>query len=144
MAIVKTCTSCAGTQREALFWTVGAWQRADGVRVAYKHKLCLACVSARVAPLQVHSDEQGMTCPNCGIDTSQDYDAVYLSWIPKGVGVLQAELPFCGACAAMWRSWFIEHAEELADRNRVVEGRPDAPRSEANQVLASLGIRPRE
>jgi hypothetical protein len=143
MAIVKTCTRCAETQREALFWTVGAWQRADGVRVAYKHKLCLTCVSARIAPLQVHSDEQGMTCPNCGIDTSQDFDAVYLSWIPRGVGTLQAECPFCAACAAIWRSWFITGAEELEDRNRVVEGRPDAPRYEANQVLAALGIRPR-
>ena len=144
MAIVKTCTSCGETQREALFWAVAAWQRADGVRVAYKHKLGLACVSARVAPLQVHSDEQGMTCPQCGIDTSQDYDAVYLSWIPKGVGVLQAECPFCAPCAAMWRSWFIDGAEVLVDRNRVVEGRPDAPQHSGLELLADLGIRPRD
>lgn len=138
--IVKTCTQCRETQKEALFWTVGAWQRADGVRVSYKHKLCLTCVTARIAPLQVHSDESVMTCPNCGMDTSADYDAVYISWIPKGVGMLQAEAPFCNACAARWRVWFMEGADELEDRNRTIEGRPDAPRFSAAQTLASLGI----
>lgn len=141
--IVKTCTQCSGTQREPLFWTVAAWQRADGVRVAYKHKLCLACVSAKIAPLQVHSDNNSMTCPSCGIDTAQDYDAVYVSWIPKGVGQLTAECPFCGVCAAHFRLWFQAGSEELEDRNRTIEGRPDAPQYDAAKTLAALGIAPR-
>lgn len=142
--IVKTCTQCGGTQREALFWAVAAWQRADGVRVAYKHRLCLTCAASRLAPMQTHSDEQGMTCPNCGIDTSQDYDAVYVTWIPKSIGTLQLEAPFCGPCAAIFRIWWQSGSEELEDRQRSVEGRPDAPQPNAAQLAAALGIKLRD
>lgn len=142
--IVKTCTRCGETQREALFWAVAAWQRADGVRVAFKHKLCLTCAASRLAPMQTHSDEQGMTCPNCGIGTAEDYDAVYVTWIPKSVGTLQLEAPFCPPCAANFRIWWEPGAEALEDRQRSIEGRPDAPRYEANEVLAALGLKPRE
>lgn len=138
--IVKTCTLCAGTQPEPLFWVVSAWQTADGERHAYKHKLCLTCVAARIAPLQVHSDGQGMTCPGCGIDTSQDYDAVYITWIPKGVGKLSAECPFCNACAAHYRVWFVAGAEVLENRSRSIEGHTYAPQYTASQTLAALGI----
>lgn len=125
-------------------WTVAAWQRADGVRVAYKHKLGLECVAAHIAPLQVHSDEQGMTCPNCGIDTASDFDAVWITWIPKGVGQLSAECPFCNACAARFRLWFQEGAECLEDRDLQSRGRDTAPRYTAVETLAALGIHPRE
>ena len=140
MAIVKTCTHCAGTQSEPLFWAVGAWNRADGVRVAYKQRLCLTCVATKVAPLQVHSDTNVMTCPGCGIDTAQDWDAVYLTWIPKGVGTLRAEAPFCGACAAVFRVWWQEGGELLEDREASFRGQEAAPEYSASQTLASLGI----
>lgn len=143
MAITQRCTQCGEAQKEARIWAVAAWQRADRIRVAYKHRLCLTCAASRLAPLQVHSDTAGMTCPGCGIDTTSDYDAVYITWIPKGVGELKAECPFCDACAALFRIWFQEGAEELEDRQQVVEGRPDAPQHTAAQVLAALGIEPR-
>lgn len=123
-----------------LFWTVCAWFRGDGVRVAFKQKLCLTCVAARIAPLQVHSDSNTMTCPNCGIGTSDDYDAVYVNWVQKGMGQLNAECPFCGPCAAMFRAWFMENAERMDDRPLESRGQVAAPRYDANQTLAALGI----
>lgn len=139
----KTCTRCEEQQREPLCWTVAAWQTGNGVRVAYKHRLCLTCLAAKIAPLQVHSDTDSMTCPACGIDTTQDMDPVFITWIPKRVGELKAECPFCSACAARFRLWFQEGSLELEDRNRIMQGRPDAPAYEAIQVLESLGIKPR-
>lgn len=138
--ILKTCTLCAGVQKEPLFWTVAAWFDVELGRHAYKHKLCLECVATRIAPLQVHSDSNVMTCPACGIDTSTDYDAVYVTWIPKGVGSLQAECPFCSSCAARFRIWFKLGSEPLEDREPVIEGHLNAPRYSANQTLAALGI----
>lgn len=141
--IVKTCTRCREGQKEPLFWTVANWDRADGVRVAYKHKLCLACVAEKIAPLQVHSDDQGMTCPGCGIDTSQEYDAVWITWIPKGVGELKAECPFCNVCAAHFRLWFEAGGEALPDRDPLSRGMNHASGYSAEQTLAELGIRSR-
>lgn len=141
--IVKTCSQCGETQKESLCWTVAAWQTGDGQRVAYKQKLCLTCQAGKLAPLQVHSDNEGMLCPACRKDTAQDYDAVYLTWIPKGVGMLQAELPFCNVHAAEFRIWFKEGALELDDQDRSIGGRTSAPRYSAAETLAALGIRPR-
>lgn len=138
--IVRTCTQCRSTQKEALFWAVGAWNRADGVRVAYKHKLCLLCVTTKVVPIQNHSDNAGMTCPNCGIDTSEDYDAVYLTWIPKGVGKLHAEAPFCNACAANFRLWWQQGGELLEDRDIDSRAADVGRTMTADQVLAGLGL----
>lgn len=142
VAIVRTCSLCRDAQKEPLFWTVSAWNAADGSRVAYKHKLCLTCVAAKIAPLQVHSDNEGMTCPACGIDTSDDFDAVYINWIPKGVGMLTAEAPFCNGCAARFRLWFEAGGERLEDREVTSRGQEAAPRYDASRVLASLGIDP--
>lgn len=143
LVILKRCTSCSDAQKEPLFWTVAAWNDVNGGRHAYKHRLCLTCVAARIAPLQVHSDSNAMTCPNCGIDTTGDYDAVYLSWVPKGVGKLQAESPFCGACAAHFRVWFIAGSEVMEDRSPVIEGHPMPLDTRVSEVLARLGIAPR-
>lgn len=141
--IIKTCTQCGATQKEPLAWTVAAWFRTDGVRVSYKHRLCMGCVASRIAPLQVHSDNGEMTCPNCGIDTHDDYDAIYVSWVFKGVGQMQIEEPFCAPCAAIYRLWFEQGAEKLENRERLGEGLQTGPSPDALQLLAALGIEPR-
>ena len=138
--IIKRCTRCSDQATEPLFWVSVAWNRQDGERVAYKHSLCLTCVASKVVPIHTASELPTMTCPACGIDTSDDMDAIYITWIPKGVGKLRADAPFCGACAASYRVWFMEGAEKLEDRESSSRGQEAAPRYSAAQTLAALGI----
>jgi hypothetical protein len=91
--------------------------------------------------VHVLSELPTMTCPNCGIDTAEDVDPVYIWWHPKGIDALRTDAPFCGACAAVWRSWFIEGAEKQEDRDPSSRGTDGAPRYSAAQTLAALGIR---
>ena len=142
LVILKACTQCGEKQKEPLTWAVGAWKRADGVRVAYRQNLCMACTVAKLAPLQTHSDGDLMTCPQCGIGTEDNYDAVYISWIPKHVGKLTIESPFCPPCAAHFRIWWMHGAELLPERVTDREGASDAPSPSSNQLLAALGWPP--
>jgi hypothetical protein len=138
--ILKKCTLCAETQAEPLVWVSSAWNRSDGVRVAYKHKLCMTCIATKLAPLHVASEQPTMTCPACGIDTTNDYDAVYIAWVPKGVGRLQTDCAFCDPCAARYRVWFEAGAERQEDRETSSRGTDGAPRYSAAETLAALGI----
>lgn len=138
--ILRRCSRGCEPQAEPLCWTVSAWNRADGVRVAYKQKLCLACVGTTLAPMHVASESPSMTCPACGIDTADDMDAVYVSWIPRGVGVLKTDAPFCPPCAARYRLWAQEGAEFLEDREAESRGRELAPRYSAASTLRALGL----
>lgn len=140
--ILRRCSRGCEPTGEPLTWTVSAWNRADGQRVAYKQKLCLTCVASHLAPLYTACQEPTMKCPNCGIDTSDDMDPVYVSFIPKGVGMLKADAPFCGACAARYRVFAQEGGEKLDDRQPQGEGPGSGPSPTASQVWASLGLRP--
>jgi hypothetical protein len=135
---------CGESVPEGLTWATWAWNRADGVRVAYKQKLCLACVAGTVAPLYVACESPLMTCPACGIDTAEDMDPVYCTFIPKGVGMLRIEAPMCGACAAILRLKAQTGAVELEDRDLQSRGQDLAPRPTAAQTFEALGLVPRD
>jgi hypothetical protein len=142
--ILKTCSACHDRQADPLTWTVWAWNRTDGVRVAYKQKLCVTCVATKVAPLYVTCESPDMTCPNCGIDTSEDMDAVFCTFIPRGLGKMQIEAPMCGACAVSLRVFAQQGAEFLEDRGIPSRGQETAPRYGSEETWAALGLRPRD
>ena len=127
---------------EATTQATWAWNRADGVRVAYRQKLCLACVASVLAPLHVACESPVMTCPNCGIDTTDDMDPVYCTFFPRGIGKMHLEAPTCGACAAMLRVKAQTGAEYLEDRGLGAEDRSQAPRPTDASTWASLGLIP--
>lgn len=138
--ILRHCCRGCEPQKEPLTWAVWAWNRADGVRVAYKQKLCLACVASVLAPLYVACESPESKCPGCGIDTSDDMDPVYLSFIPKGIGLIRAEAPFCPSCAAIRRIWAQEGAEYLEDRDRGAQEQNLAPRYGSLETWRALGL----
>lgn len=138
--ILRKCSSCGMAVREALTWTSWAWTNEDGVRVAYLQKLCLTCVATTVAPLYVACESPEMRCPNCGIDTSEDYSALYCTFIPKGLGKLHLEAPMCGACQLHVRAKALVGAKRLEDREYQVRGLDDAPHPSAAETLRALGL----
>lgn len=142
--ILKTCSACGESQSDPLTWTVWAWNRADGVRVAYKQKLCLSCVATKVAPLYVACENPLMVCPNCGIDTREDMDAVYCAFIPRGLGKMNIEAPMCGPCAVQLRVFAQTGAEYLEDRGISSRGQDLAPRYGSLETWAALGLAPRD
>jgi hypothetical protein len=118
-----------------------AWWRADNQRVAYRQRLCVACFAMTIAPLEVASREQTMTCPACGIDTSEDMDPVYCTAYVPSLGRVRLELPCCAPCAAELRLRAQKGAQKLEDRVDGFVGR--GPRTEAPSPWEELGIEPR-
>lgn len=142
--ILKTCSACRGTQNDPLTWAVWAWNRADGQRVAYKQKLCLTCVATHLAPLWTASQNPLMTCPNCGIDTTDDCDPVYCAFIPRGLGKMNIEAPMCGSCAVSVRAFAQTGGELLEDRDPPSRGQDLAPRYGSSETWRDLGFIPRD
>jgi len=133
---------CGEAVRERLTWAVWAWNRADGQRVAYKQKLCMACVAEAIAPIYVACEKSELTCPACGIDTADDFDAVYCTFIPRGAGKMQLEAPMCGPCAVVLRQRAMEGAERMEDREVGVRGQETAPNLDPSSPWAALGLVP--
>ena len=140
--ILKRCSMCGEDVAEALTWAVWAWMRADGQRVAYRQKLCVACMAQTVIPLHVACESPDMTCPSCGTSTREDMDPVYCTFIPRGLGKLRLEAPMCGPCAVELRNRAQKGAELLADRQPESRGQEEAPRPSTANYWASLGLSP--
>lgn len=81
-----------------------------------------------------------MTCPRCGIDTSDDMDPVYVTFIPRGLGKLNIEAPTCAACAVVLRGWLQEGATAMEDREIESRGQGAAPRQTSPDYWASIGL----
>jgi hypothetical protein len=141
--ILRKCSMCSESQSDTLTWCTWAWNRADGERVAYKQKLCVQCIATTVAPLYVACESPIMTCPNCGIDTTEDMDPVYATFIPKGLGMMRIEAPMCASCAAQLRLKAQNGAEKLENRDFESRGQETAPRPSAAQTWEALGLVPR-
>jgi hypothetical protein len=95
-----------------------------------------------VAPIdRDYADVPRLTCPNCGIDTEEDYDAIYVTCFIGGYGKHTIEAPFCGACAAIKRSDVLTYSAELDDQWGAAGGPP--PNIAGEDVLRALGIQPR-
>jgi hypothetical protein len=139
--ILKKCSLCSEMVAEGLTQATWAWNRADGVRVAYRQKLCLACTASVVVPLHVACESPVMTCPACGIDTADDMDPVYCTFFPRGLGRMHLEAPMCAVCAAHLRIKAQTGAELLEDRGLGAEDRSQAPRPNGASVWEALGLR---
>jgi hypothetical protein len=139
------CDECRKRVPEKLAQCTWAWYRADGVRVAWRKRLCTACFCSLVLPLDKDLDyANGLTCPACGISTEDDMDPVYVTSYLPGQGKTQVEAPTCASCAAIIRTRAIEHATQLEDKR--VEG-PSATGPSTlttrESYWAALGIAPK-
>ena len=96
---------------------------------------------AKVSPLAMsYTGAERLTCPNCGIDTEDDMDAIYTTNFIPGYGEMKTESPFCNACAAHVRVWILDHSWPLEDLLRATGG----PQQDTtgDEILAALGIDP--
>jgi hypothetical protein len=111
---------------------------ANGQWKKYYARLCVGCYASRIAPLETldFSGDTRLTCPSCGIDTEDDYDAVYTTAFPGG-GQTDSSAPFCGVHAAEYRIWVTGLARDMD----VVDGAPEPhqQRATAASTLRSLG-----
>lgn len=139
------CSGCSQRPESKFANVTWAWRNADGARRAYRQRLCVACFVQHV--LAIHKDmpaDARLTCPGCGIDTDDDYDAIYVTAFLPGSGKETYEYPTCGACAARIRIWVTEHGQLLEEiESRGQEQAPSTP-TPWQEVLRGLGIQPRE
>lgn len=140
MGSLVKCAGCGercGSRPIGVYWR---WMRADGVWKKYYHRLCVGCYAAKVLPLDVeHPGSEHLRCPQCGVDTEDDYDGVYSTSFPGKGPQVEVDAPFCDVHAADFRLWVIDHARDIS----TVEGAPEPLRQEsgytASATLRSLG-----
>ena len=139
------CDSCGKRVPEKLCQTTWAWYTPEGLRVAYRQRLCTACFVSQVLPYDVPLDMDALTCPGCHISTDRDMDPVYATAYVPGSGKLQLELPTCAACAPILREHAQVGAQRLGDRERV-EGPGASPSTGTTResYWSSIGILPRD
>lgn len=139
------CTECAQRQPGGAkrVHCTAAWNLTDGSRRAYRHHLCIACFVAMVAPLEPDPDNESLVCPSCHGSSEDDLDPVYVTYFPFSAPKQNMEVAFCGACAASWRSMWQDKSEHLPEREAPSGGPESAPRLDAGQMWAALGLRPR-
>ena len=139
--IPKVCDICGQQSLDkpaSLYW---AWTNADGHRRAWKQKVCPDCLRDQYAALIIRSNEPVLICPQCGISTADEYDAIYLTYCIPGMPKAQSEMPTCGACAVVVRNLALTNARPLEDRGAVLGApNPDAPSS--TQIWDDLGLNP--
>lgn len=138
--IPKQCGRCEQQvpgKRASLYW---AWVNADGRRRAYKQMVCPTCVIEAFAALIVRSEEPVLICPDCGIGTADDYDAVYLTYCLPGMPKAQSEMPLCGSCAVKVRTEALKGATALPDREAGVGGLGPQP-TDPVPDWGALGLR---
>jgi len=96
-----------------------AWFRSDGVRTAYKQKLCPQALREELSQILAHASDTSLdvtACPACGANSSEDLDPIYLNvYLPKQEARVY-ELPTCASCAAILRVQLQRGAEKLPDR----------------------------
>lgn len=143
MGSLVKCQGCGercGTRPVGVYWR---WMRGDGAWKKYYQRVCAACYAAKVLPLDVpHPGNERLRCPQCGIDTEDDYDGIYSTSFPGGGPQVNVDAPFCAPCAAVFRVWITDHARDTD----AVEGAPVPLRQEggfdAGSTLTSLGRLP--
>jgi hypothetical protein len=141
MPLVR-CAECNRRTDDQPSQVTFAWRRADLVRVAYRCRLCRACLAERCAHvLRRYEGEERLTCPGCGIDTEDDFDAVFTTAYIPSYGKVAGEAPFCGACAAIYRNWVLDKCQLLEDTLGATGGPQQHP--SGDEVLRAMGIEPR-
>jgi hypothetical protein len=136
------CSFCGLRVPGKLSSTTWAWYRADGVRVAYRQRLCLACFASNVVPLEVETRDFSLSCPMCHTDASGDLDAVYATIFVPGMGKITLELPTDPKCAAELRARAQRGAEAL--ESSVFGGLGPGPQTGTpDSAWGQLGIQPR-
>lgn len=138
MGSLVRCTGCGrrcGTRPVGVYWR---WMRADGAWKKYYTRLCVGCYAAKVEALQHdYADDEQLTCPQCGIGTELDYDAIYTTAFPGKGDQVDADAPFCGVHAAEYRVWVVDHARDTDAVDGAPEPRP--PTTSTQAVYQGLG-----
>lgn len=109
-------TPVPGVKLATLF---AAWHNEEGIRQAYKLKLCANCLTTVRASLLkfLSPNSPNLTvCPACEADSSADLSPIYLTlYVPKQEG-REFALATCGSCATGWRGTFSESGQLQPDR----------------------------
>lgn len=142
MGSLVKCGACGLRCDAKPIGTYFRWMRADAVWKAYYARLCTACWMSRVASLDVdHPADQLLTCPQCGVNTEDDYDGIYTTSFPGKGPQVDTESPFCDACAVSYRVWVQSFARDTDADDGASQPRRQSERTRpsARETLEALG-----
>lgn len=134
------CSACGEIRPGKLATVYWAWFRVDGERVAHKQRLCTTCYVMGVAQVEVACEDEPNHCVACHTSLGDDVDATYATVFVPGRGPKELHLGACSACAVQIRSWSLQGALTLPDRQ--VEGLKASPSTSATATWQALGLRP--
>jgi len=145
MSLIIPCSFCGRTNVGKYSSATWAWVRADGVRVAWRQRLCVDCYCTNIAVLDTAVREDPLSCPACHTQAGDDMDPCYLTVFVPGVGPCRYEFATCGPDAAELRIRAQKGGTLLPDRPASSGGLDPSPQeSPAIAVWKALGIEPRE
>lgn len=143
MGSLVKCAACGercGERPVGVYWR---WMRADNVWKAYYARICVGCYAAKVLPLDVeYPGDARLTCPGCGADTEDDYDALYTTSFPGKGPQLDTESPFCPACIVPIKAWVQGFARDTDDVDGAAQPRQQAgapDQATASETMKALG-----
>ena len=140
MTSIYPCSVCGERPPGKLASVFFAHYVLEGVREAYKQRLCAGCYIDRYAALFSSALDDPSLCPSCHTKWGDDLDAVYASvYLPKQAGA-EVPLPLCGACCSMLWPLVKEGSVRLEDRERQVGG--SQPPISSASIWDSLGLVP--
>lgn len=136
---IRPCSMCRRRVPGKLCSAYWAWFTADGERVAWKQKLCQACLLSHFQVILRSASSasmDGLMCPGCGGTSETDLDPVFLIlYLPKS-DPREFELNTDAACAAKIRVSIVDHGDRL--ENRELESR--GPSTPSNDPWAELEL----
>jgi hypothetical protein len=127
-------------KRVSLYW---AWQNAQNRRSAFLQQVCADCFRQEYARLIVAAEEPVLLCPMCGIDTVDDYQAIWLTYCVPGMPKAQSEMPMCPPHGDQLRNTAMTGASRLEDREASSGGLGPQPEALTGSALwDALGLHP--
>ena len=101
------CSACSERVPGKMSQVYWAWLRADGMRVAYKQRLCSTCFITNVWIAASEAMNNLVACPVCHEGTADNMDPVYATLYVPGQPRMDAEM-------ALWQ----QHSHDIATQAR--------------------------
>lgn len=124
----------------SVYW---AWFDADGVRHAYKERLCIPCFVENVVAWNVEAEANPNSCPVCHTVAQGDADPVFSTVYVPGRGPEETVWQTCGVCAVRVRGPIVASGDPLGDRELGASVEGPRPLTQASPTAAwdAIGLR---
>jgi hypothetical protein len=142
---VIRCSVCRKRPDEKLAQVTWAWINGEGLRTAYRQRMCVTCFAIRVLSYERDVEpDADLSCVGCGISVEDDPRITWCTAYIPGSGPVRYAFPACDPHAIELHRMAQEGASLLQEREAMLRGQ--APQREHPSLAAwrALGIEPND